>query len=68
MIFPRIAALAEVAWTNTDRKNYDNFLKVLENHTKLYKNQNIYFHDIFNDSNPEPKVVSSQKKYIDNPK
>ncbi len=68
MIFPRIAALAEVAWTNTDRKNFDNFLKVLENHTKLYKNQNIYFHDIFNDSNPEPKVESSQKKYIDNPK
>lgn len=34
--FPRVAALAEVAWTQPDRKNYDNFLQRLDDIMKFY--------------------------------
>lgn len=68
MVFPRLAALSEVAWTNVERKNYDHFLEVLKTHTILYQNKKIYFYDLFNNKNPEPKVETNPKKYIDNPK
>lgn len=42
--YPRIIALAELTWTNKERKNFDNFLNRLESiHTRLnYKNVNYH--------------------------
>ncbi|MGH2644754.1 MAG: beta-N-acetylhexosaminidase, partial [Chitinophagaceae bacterium] len=37
MIFPRMEAIAEVAWTPLDDKNYDNFLKRLQAQYQRYK-------------------------------
>ena len=34
MLFPRLCALAEVAWTGRDRRNYDDFLRRLESHRR----------------------------------
>jgi hexosaminidase len=34
MAFPRLAALAEVAWTPAERKDYDDFLARLPEHLK----------------------------------
>ena len=67
MIFPRLAALSETAWTNSKQKNYNHFLEVLKKHTTIYKSQNIYFYDLFENTHPEPKVENTKKKYIDNP-
>lgn len=36
MIFPRMAALAEVAWSRTDIRSYVDFAQRIEVHTKLY--------------------------------
>lgn len=45
MIFPRISALAEAAWT--EKKDYKNYLDRLKNHLPLYKEAGIYFYDVF---------------------
>ncbi|HUN02902.1 MAG TPA: family 20 glycosylhydrolase, partial [Niabella sp.] len=42
MIFPRISALAETAWSSKG-KNYSDFLNRLKNHLKLYKQDGIYY-------------------------
>ena len=67
MIFPRIAALAEVAWTNAPRKNFENFQLQLKNHLTLYKAEGIYYFDPFNNTHPEPIRNKNNTKYIDNP-
>lgn len=67
LVFPRIAALAELAWTNDNRKNYDNFLHQLKNHLKWYKEAGIYYFDPFNNSNPEPVLQKPVLHYMDNP-
>ena len=67
MVFPRIAALAETAWTQQSRKNFDYFKTVLKRHLNIYKTDKIYFYDPFGDTNAEPRVEASPKKYIDNP-
>lgn len=54
MIFPRIAALAETAWTE-NRNDYTNFQQRLKMHLPVYKTEDIYFFDPFNpDITPEP--------------
>lgn len=40
-IFPRIAAYAELGWTNEKRKNYDNFSKRLEKLCSRWKEQKL---------------------------
>ncbi|MBE8715038.1 beta-N-acetylhexosaminidase [Sphingobacterium hungaricum] len=68
MVFPRISALAESAWTNKNRKNFANFQTILRKHLLLYKSAGLYYFDPFNpQNNPEPNVNNSTKKYIDNP-
>ncbi len=67
MLFPRIAALAEMAWTNKERKDYAHFTTVLKKHILLYQADGIYFYDPFGNTNSEPKVQVSPKRYIDNP-
>jgi len=47
MIFPRIAALAEAAWTEEKNKNFTAFEENLKKHLSLYKKQNINYYDPF---------------------
>lgn len=67
MVFPRIAALAETAWTKKARKNFEDFQQVLAKHLQLYKADRIYYYDPFNKIHSEPKVEILTKKYLDNP-
>jgi hexosaminidase len=55
LLFPRIAAVAEVAWTQENHKNYEHFLSRLEQHLPLYKKDLIYYFDPFQpEKHPEP--------------
>lgn len=56
LLFPRIAALAEAAWTNPKFKDYTTFLKRLKKQFPLYEKEHIYY---FNPLTPEktPEVV-----------
>jgi hexosaminidase len=57
LMFPRVAALAEDAWTSENRKDYDGFLGRLKSHMELYKVQKIYYFDPYEPANhPEPIV------------
>ncbi|WP_343556826.1 beta-N-acetylhexosaminidase [Sphingobacterium sp.] len=68
LVFPRIAALAEAAWTPGKQRNFEQFVTVLKKHLALYREQGLYYFDPFQDSHPEPVVMKkSQKQYIDSP-
>ncbi|ANH83766.1 beta-hexosaminidase [Niabella ginsenosidivorans] len=55
MVFPRIAALAEAAWTTDALKNYDGFATRLKMQLPLYRDAGIYFYNPFDPSEiPEP--------------
>ncbi|MBO9618437.1 MAG: beta-N-acetylhexosaminidase [Niabella sp.] len=55
LVFPRIAALAEAAWTKNEQKNYDAFTVRLKSQLPLYRAADIYFYNPFNPSEiPEP--------------
>lgn len=43
MAFPRVCALAEVLWMEKKDKNYDSFLKRMEEHKKKLTNLNVNF-------------------------
>src|SRR5690606_22340586 len=62
LIFPRIAALAEVAWTPTDRQAFEPFSNILKQHLSWYKQQGIYYYDPFQPSNhPEPVMYKTDR-------
>ncbi|WP_294958413.1 beta-N-acetylhexosaminidase [uncultured Flavobacterium sp.] len=42
-VFPRLAAYAEVGWTNKDSKNYDQFKDALQPMLKIWETKGIYF-------------------------
>ncbi len=48
MLFPRIAALAEAAWTKGTENGYPHFEERLKQHLGLYKAVGIYYDDVFN--------------------
>lgn len=55
MLFPRMAALAETAWTSKKNKNFEKFKKRLETHFQIYRLNNIYYYDLNSPSrNGEP--------------
>jgi hexosaminidase len=55
MLFPRITALAEVAWTNDDQKDLNQFKERAKGQLKLYKKDGVYYYNPFNPSQtPEP--------------
>lgn len=56
LLFPRITALSESAWTNESDKNYVSFLDRLKQQLSLYKKEGIYYYNPFT---PEktPEVV-----------
>lgn len=43
MIFPRIIALSEVVWSDTSRKNWENFLSRMYYHYRLLQEKNINY-------------------------
>jgi hexosaminidase len=57
LLFPRIAALAEVAWTQPENKNLSEFNERLLEKTGLFKKQGIYFYNPFApQETPEPMM------------
>lgn len=55
LLFPRIAALAEAAWSPDSQKSFELFSKRLEPHLKRYEREGIYFyHPWESDYHPEP--------------
>lgn len=47
MLYPRIAALAEAAWTKETQKDFNQFSAVLQKHLLLYKRNGIEFYNPF---------------------
>jgi len=67
LLFPRIAALAEAAWTTVENKNSDRFMGKMKSHMLLYKQAGLYYYDPFNPLfHPEPVTEKKQpQNYID---
>jgi hexosaminidase len=56
MMYPRIAALAEAAWTKNSSRNYKQFLLRLKDQFPLYKKSGLYYFDLTKpDLTGEPK-------------
>lgn len=51
MIFPRMLALAEVAWSPAKGKNYDSFLKRLRQQQTMLKKLDVHAADVFDEIN-----------------
>lgn len=55
MVFPRISALAEAAWTQPAHKNYSNFQQRLREMHRYFDSENLYYFNPFQPSaSPEP--------------
>ena len=69
LLFPRLAALAEAAWSSDENKDFKNFEGRLKRHLLLYREQEIYFYNPFNPSErPEPVFYrKTNHKFIDQP-
>lgn len=69
MIYPRLCALAESAWTQPDKKNLDDFTRRMEPAFEMFDEQKIYYFDTRNPSkHKEPKgaeKVSGDKVPLD---
>ena len=46
MLFPRISALAEAAWTRAGARDYEKYLKRLAVHQRLYKEAGLHYYDV----------------------
>ena len=59
MLFPRITALAESAWTNENQKNLSSFSERVKGQLILYKTGFVYFYNPFAPSQtPEPFIAT----------
>jgi hexosaminidase len=67
LLFPRIGALAEAAWTSPANKNTADFMKRMPAHLNLYKQEGLYYYDPFAPlKNAEPATERKQPlSYID---
>lgn len=61
MIFPRLSAVAESAWTLDENKNYENFIIRLNDILKLYENESITYFDVIN-PNIQNEIKGPAKK------
>ena len=61
MVYPRLSALAEAAWTQDRSKNYENFNSRMEKMMEFYKKSGIVFFDY---KNPDlsPEVAGPKKR------
>ena len=58
MLYTRMSAMAEAAWTSKNNKSFKNFEERLKYIFKIYKSQNIYYFDYFSpESTKEPGEV-----------
>lgn len=64
LLFPRITALAEAAWTTDNKKNFNNFQLRLNTHLEYFKAAGIYYYN-GKKSNPEPLPKKISVSYID---
>ncbi|WP_316811776.1 beta-N-acetylhexosaminidase [Pedobacter heparinus] len=64
LLFPRISALAEAAWTRDDKKNFEDFQQRLKAHLEYFKTAGIYYYNN-KKSNPEPLPKKISVSYID---
>ncbi|SNR74840.1 beta-N-acetylhexosaminidase [Lutibacter flavus] len=55
LVFPRIAAYAEVGWTKKENKNFDNFKLRLKSLQKIWEQRSIYYA-------PDSSVVNDEVK------
>lgn len=63
LLFPRLAALAEAAWSADEVKNYPAFEEKIKQHFALYREQNIYFYNPFDPNEiPEPVYFKKDRK------
>ena len=61
LLFPRISALAEVAWSNTEVKNEERYKLLLPKHLALYELEGLYyFHPFKPNFHPEPISIRKQ--------
>ncbi|WP_143310095.1 beta-N-acetylhexosaminidase [Chitinophaga vietnamensis] len=66
MIFPRLSALAEAAWTAPAQRNFDQFVPRLKQHLLLYQQADLYYFDPFHKGrHAETGKVTDEKGYID---
>lgn len=61
-LFPRIAALAEAAWTKSETKNVTEFNNRLKSHFKLYTDDGLYFYNPFNPKASPDLLTPAQRK------
>lgn len=64
LLFPRIAALSETAWTKSSRKEYNGFLGRLKAQQALYAKDHLNYFDIF-DPAKHPESGKAATDYID---
>lgn len=64
LLFPRISALAEAAWTPGNLRNFDDFQLRLEKHLDYFKAEGIYYYNN-KKTNPEPMPSKRQVSHID---
>ncbi len=58
MLYTRMSAMAEAAWTRRNNKSFENFENRLKSVFKIYKSENIYYFDYFSPQNTkEPGEV-----------
>lgn len=63
-IFPRLAAVSEIAWTNPDNKNYDQFLIRLKHLLKLYDKKLINYKLDYNKHESLVKRINKTVKWF----
>jgi len=63
LLFPRLAALAEAAWSTDEVKNYPAFEEKIKQHFALYREHNVYFYNPFDPNEiPEPVYFKKDRK------
>ena len=61
LLFPRVAALAEAAWSDDRVKDFESFSRRVKPHLELYRQKGMYFYDPFDPSRiPEPKYFKEE--------
>ncbi|RBL91962.1 beta-N-acetylhexosaminidase [Chitinophaga flava] len=66
LLFPRISALAEAAWTQPASRNFEQYIERLKPQMKLYEQDKLYFYDYFQPSrHVETGKPTDQKSFID---
>jgi hexosaminidase len=64
MVFPRLAAMAEVLWSNVQNRNWDSFCKRMPTQFKRYQKLNINASKVFYDVQFHSGITSDKKLQI----